>query len=167
MQGDASLLSKVARRFKPKIFGSNATSAARRAIWRTPSARRDRDNLPSCRGRHPHMDQFDAGCNEAGESGSSGRDEQLVSDHALCIGHSARPRSDLATRTGRLGLFRRPGIRGRSCGHGENTEKDRCPGRHRQTLAQGDLGGHPIDQDRHSDDGRYRGRHQRARSGMY
>ena len=101
----------------------------------------------------------------AGQSGPSRSDEQLVPDHALCIGHSARSRPYFAARAGRMGLFRRPGLGGRSRGHHKDTQEDRCAAGHRQALPQGHLGRHPSDQSRHCRDGCHRRRHQGAGMG--
>jgi hypothetical protein len=35
-----------------------------RGAWHTPSARPGKENLPACRGRHPHLDHFDNECDE-------------------------------------------------------------------------------------------------------
>ena len=49
-----------------------------------------RDNLPACRGRHPHIDQFDDGCKEEPRPSCSAR-RMAGSRHAFGAGDSARP----------------------------------------------------------------------------
>lgn len=67
-----------------------------REAWPTPSARRG-ENLPACRGRHPHLDHFDHECDEEARAVLLGATNSWfpITLSALAIPQSKDPLSQL------------------------------------------------------------------------
>ena len=111
-----------------------------------------RDNLPSCRGRHPHMDQYDTGCQEQARAVLLGATNSWfpITISALAIPLARDPISQLVQDG--WDYFADLEFRGRSCGHHKNAQEDRRAARHRQALPKVRVGDHPSDKGRHGSD---------------
>ena len=124
-----------------------------------------KDNLPGCRGRHPHMDQYDAGCQEQARAVLLGATNSWfpITLSALAIPLARDPISQLVQDG--WDYFADLELGSRSRGHGQDAEKDRSVGRNRQAHPQRHLGRHPIHQIRRRYQRCYGSRHQRAGMG--